>query len=87
MLNLGCLVMVTGRITKDVEMRMVQGRNGEFATAKFTVAVNRSYTDKTEDQEADFLPCEAIGKTAEFVHKHFQINCLQTEEDNCNSFV
>lgn len=71
MMNLGCLVMVTGRITKDVEIRMVQGQNGEFATAKFTVAVNRTSTDKTKEQEADFLPCEAIGKTAEFVQKYF----------------
>ena len=71
MLNLGCLVMVTGRITKDVEIRMAQGQSGEFATAKFTVAVNRTSTDKTKEQEADFIPCEVIGKTAEFVQKYF----------------
>ena len=72
MINLGCLVMVTGRITKDVDIKMVNGNKGEFATAKFTVAVSRTSSDKTKEQESDFLPCEAIGKTAEFVHKYFQ---------------
>lgn len=71
-MNLGCLVMITGRISKDVEMRMINGQNGAFATAKFTIAVNRSNYDATNDQKADFIPCEVTGKTAEFVNKYFQ---------------
>lgn len=71
-MNLGCLVMITGRITKDVDFKMVQTQNKEFATAKFTVAVNRSPYDATNDQKADFIPCEVTGKTAEFVNKYFQ---------------
>lgn len=71
-MNLGCLVMITGRISKDLDFRMLQSQNGAFATVKFNVAVNRGPYDKHDGQEADFIPCEATGKTAEFINKYFQ---------------
>ena len=33
--------------------------------AKFTVAVNINYKDKDGNRPADFIPCEAFGKTAD----------------------
>lgn len=71
-MNLGCLVMITGRIARDLDFKMIQSQKGAFATVKFNVAVNRSTYDKNEGQEADFIPCEATGKTAEFINNYFQ---------------
>lgn len=53
-------VILIGRLTRDVEMRYSANNN---AIARYTLAVNRQF--KNSDQEADFLPCIAFGKTAE----------------------
>lgn len=57
-------VSITGRITKDVELRSTQ--NGTMVSS-FTVAVDRpAVKDKT-----DFIDCVAWRNTAEFVSKYF----------------
>ena len=43
--------------------------NSNTAIARYTLAVNRPYK-QNGGQEADFLPCIAFGKTAEFAEKY-----------------
>lgn len=57
-------LIITGRLTRDPEVKAIGDNN---MVAKFTVAVNRNYKDKDGNRPADFIPCEAFGKTAEFV--------------------
>lgn len=60
---------LTGRLTKDPEIRYSQGENST-AIARFTLAVDRRL--KQEGQpSADFISCVAFGKAAEFVEKYF----------------
>lgn len=61
---------VAGRLTRDPEIKMTpQGT----AIAGFSVAVNRKWrdADKQEREEVTFLDCEAWGKTADTIAKHF----------------
>ena len=59
-----------GRLVRDAETRYSQGENSK-AVERFTVAVDRRF--KTDgEQNADFIPCVAFGKTAEFVEKYFK---------------
>lgn len=71
-------VILMGRLTADPELR--QSQNGT-AVCRFTVAVNRRFTDKTTGQrEADFINCTAWRQTAEFVHRYFtkgQMICVE----------
>lgn len=54
-------VCLTGRLTRDLELRKVSSGN---AVTSFTLAVNRRV--KAEGQpDADFIRCTAWGKTAE----------------------
>lgn len=61
---------ITGRFTKDPEVRYTSGQN-PLAVANFTVAVNRKYKQQGQP-EADFIPCTAFGKIAEFIEKYFR---------------
>lgn len=73
-------VILIGRLTADPELK--QTSNGT-AVCRFTVAVNRKFTDKTTGQrEADFISCTAWSKTAEFISRYFkkgQMICLDGE--------
>lgn len=57
------LVVLTGRITKDVEVKY--GQSG-MAFCKFSLAVNRM----KKDDPADFINCAAFGKTAELIGEY-----------------
>ena len=61
-------ITLIGRLTRDVEMRYA-ANNNNMAVARYTLAVNRPFK-KNGEQEADFLPCIAFGKTAEFAEKY-----------------
>ena len=54
--------IMCGRLTKDPDFRNA----GETAVARFTLAVDRRF----KKGEADFIPCVAFGKTAEFAEKY-----------------
>lgn len=54
----------TGRLTKDPELR--PGKN-DTTICNFTVAVDR----RSKDAGADFIPCVAFNKTAEWIEKYF----------------
>ena len=58
-------VILIGRLTKDPEMRYTT--NSNTAVCNFTLAVNRRF----KQDEADFIPVVAWGKTAEFCEKYF----------------
>lgn len=60
-------LIITGRLCRDPEVKAIGENN---MVAKFTVAVNRNYKDKDGNRPADFIPCEAFGKTAEFISNY-----------------
>lgn len=57
-------VTLVGRLTKDPELRYTP--NG-VATASFTLAVNRPFTNAQGEREADFINCVVWRKPAENV--------------------
>lgn len=52
-----------GRLVRDPEVRVAQSGT---KTARYTLAVNRM-----KKGEADFIPCVAFGKAADFTEKYF----------------
>lgn len=62
--------MGIGRLTRDPEVRYTQGNN-PMAIARYTIAVDRRIK-KENEQSADFIPCIAFGKSAEFVEKYLK---------------
>ena len=61
--------IVMGNLTKDPEVRYTQGENS-MAVAKYTLAVNRRGKQR-ENNDADYIPCVAFGKLAEFADKYY----------------
>lgn len=60
-------VNLVGRLTRDPDIRYA---NSGTSIARFSVAVDRRI--KSENgPTADFIPCTAFGKTAEFLEKYF----------------
>ena len=55
-------IVLVGRLTKDTDLRYTSTGT---ATATFTLAVNRSFKDKNDEQKADFINCVVWRKTAE----------------------
>lgn len=66
-------VVLIGRLTKDPELAYTQNKK---AFSQFILAVNRITTENA-DKNADFIRCQAWGKTAEnlvkFMRKGSQI--------------
>ena len=63
-------VILMGRLTRDPEVRYSQGENS-LAIASYTLAVDRRFRRQGE-QDADFIPCVAFGKSAEFAEKYLR---------------
>ena len=59
------IVILTGRLTRDPEIRFSQGGS---TIARTSIAVNRPFA---KDKEVDFFNLVAFGKTAEFLNKYF----------------
>ncbi|MGE7672954.1 single-stranded DNA-binding protein [Lysinibacillus sp. NPDC094403] len=55
-------VVLVGRLTKDPELRYTP--NG-IASCRFTLAVNRTFTNEHGERDADFVNCVAWRKQAE----------------------
>lgn len=55
-------VVLVGRLTREPELRYTPNGN---AVVTFTLAVNRTRTDKDGNRVADFINCIAWRKTAE----------------------
>lgn len=62
------LVVLTGRLTADPELRTTQ--NGTSVTS-FSIAVNRRYRSG-EEKQTDFINIVAWRATAEFITKYFK---------------
>ncbi|WP_071130404.1 single-stranded DNA-binding protein [Enterococcus timonensis] len=57
-------VVLVGRLTKDPDLRYTPAG---AAVATFTLAVNRNFTDKSGNREADFIQCVIWRKSAELM--------------------
>lgn len=62
-------IILMGRLTRDPEIHYSQGENA-MAVARFTLAVDRRRRSNNSEQTADFIPCIAFDKQAEFVEKY-----------------
>lgn len=64
-------VVLVGRITKDPELKNIP--NSNTSVVSFTIAVNRQFTSKSGEKEADFINCVVFNKAAEnlsrYIHK------------------
>lgn len=60
--------ILMGRLTADPELRQTQ--NG-VSTCQITVAVDRDYTPRGQEKQADFINVVAWRQTAEFISKYF----------------
>ena len=56
-------VVLVGRLTKDVDLRYIQGTG--TPVANFAMAVNREFTGKDGKKEVDFIDIQVWGKSAE----------------------
>ena len=61
-------VILSGRLTRDPEVRHSQNGNDEKVVARYTLAVDRIYS---KENQADFINCVEFGKLAEFAEKYF----------------
>ena len=61
-------VILSGRITHDIEFRQTPNGN---AVTQFNIAVERSYAKQGEERQTDFITCVAWNKTAEFIGRFF----------------
>lgn len=55
-------VVLVGRLTKDPELKYTQSG---IAVTRFTLAVNRTYTNQQGQREADFINCVTWRRQAE----------------------
>lgn len=89
-------VILSGRLTKDVELRYTQDANS-LAVGRFCIAVNRAYT-RDGKKEVDFINCVSFGKKAESISKYIKKGRgitldgrIQTssyiDNDNCKRYV
>lgn len=63
-------VILMGRLTRDPEVRYSAG-DTSMAFARYTIAVDRRFKREGE-ATADFIPCVAFGKNAEFAEKYLR---------------
>ena len=62
--------VLVGRLTRDPEVRYSKGEN-TIAVGRYTLAVERRFKREGEPT-ADFIPCIAFGRLAEFAEKYFR---------------
>ena len=62
-------VVLVGRLTKDPELRYTPSG---VPMTRFTVAVNRTFSNQSGEREADFIGCIAWRKQAENFSKLYE---------------
>lgn len=62
-------INLIGRLTKDATLSY---NNSNIAYTRFTLAVNRNFTNANGEREADFISCIAWRKTAELICQYFK---------------
>ena len=66
-------IIMIGRLTKDPDVRYTQSQGeNSSAIARYTLAVDRRYKGRDGQYAADFIPCVAFGKSAEFAQKYLK---------------
>ena len=60
-------VVLTGRLTRDPEVTVSQSN---IPVAKFSLAVNRAFSNSNGEREADFINCVAFRKQAENIQQY-----------------
>ena len=70
-------VLLVGRLTRDPEMRTT---SAGMVVTRFTVAVNRNFTDRNGERSADFISCSAFNKSAENIAKYCKKGSLVSVE-------
>ena len=60
-------VVLTGRLTRDPEVTVSQSN---IPVAKFSLAVNRAFSNANGEREADFINCVAFRKQAENIQQY-----------------
>lgn len=66
-------VILSGRLTRDPEVRYSQNSENPLAIARYTLAVDRRFNsrgDGDNGQTADFISIVAFGKSGEFAEKY-----------------
>lgn len=61
-------VQLIGRLTKDPE---IYGKKNN-KVAKYTLAVDRGYTNEDGERDADFIRCTVFGKAVQFVETYLE---------------
>lgn len=61
-------VILMGRLVADPEFRTTQSG---VSFVSFRIAVDRNYTPKGAEWQADFIPCVAWRQTADFISRYF----------------
>ena len=56
-------VVLVGRLTRDVELKYIQGSG--TPVANFAIAIDREFTGKDGKKETDFIDIQVWGKSAE----------------------
>ena len=62
-------VILTGRLTKDPELKKT---NSGLSYVQFNLAVNRNYTNKSGEKQADFISCIAWRTQADNLAKYIK---------------
>lgn len=62
------VVAIMGRLTYDPELKATPSG---VSVLRFQIAVDRNYTPKNQERQADFIDCVAWRSTAEFISKYF----------------
>ncbi len=57
-------VVLVGRLTKNPDLRYIPGSGTPVAT--FVLAIDRDYKNRDGSTTTDFIPCEIMGKPAEY---------------------
>lgn len=70
-------VELVGRITRDPELRYT---SSNIASVRFTLAVNRNFTNQNGEREADFINCVAWRNQAENIKKYVSKGSLVSVE-------
>jgi single-strand DNA-binding protein len=66
-------VILVGRLTKDPELKHT---NNDIAVVQFTIAVNRTYQNKSGEKQADFINCVVWRQQAENFAKYMRKGSL-----------
>lgn len=66
-------VFLVGRLTRDPELKVTQSN---MPIVRFTLAVNRNFTNQAGEREADFVGCVAFNRQAENLAKFMRQGSL-----------